>query len=349
MKKSGNPLPTQLGKKNYFSTMKTTSRYALNNLYLDRDQIDTLVATYALSRGYRYGFNGMEKDDEVAGKGNSYTAEFWQYDSRLGRRWNIDPVVKPHRSPYDAFSNNPIIMIDPKGDDDFFDVYGNFLGSSTEGNTIRIVNAGETFEAVQNNIPLGTKLLTDFNYSISESSNRTMLLAIANFYAPMAELENGEIGVGDSERGGPGKAAAVYRSKEDKIYVLVNSVSGLINRTLDDGQNFINVLVHEKYHRMDEKSHFAIDHIYAVIYQTTHSSWENTTDAHKFGAVKYAVSLLNEALEEGADIMEINRRIDDLNKSPLGTVGEFYYDETEGAVNAIKSFGDMEIKANKSE
>jgi len=30
---------------------------------------------------YRYGFNGMEKDDEVSGNGNSYTAEFWEYDA----------------------------------------------------------------------------------------------------------------------------------------------------------------------------------------------------------------------------------------------------------------------------
>jgi hypothetical protein len=34
------------------------------------------------SGDYRYGFNGQEKDDEIAGIGNSYTAEFWQYDSR---------------------------------------------------------------------------------------------------------------------------------------------------------------------------------------------------------------------------------------------------------------------------
>ncbi len=39
------------------------------------------------------GFQGQEGDDEVAGRGNSYTAEYWQYDSRLGRRWNFDPIV----------------------------------------------------------------------------------------------------------------------------------------------------------------------------------------------------------------------------------------------------------------
>ena len=48
--------------------------------------------------------------------GNSYTAEFWQYDPRLGRRWNIDPKSNPSISSYAAFENNPIFYIDPKGD-----------------------------------------------------------------------------------------------------------------------------------------------------------------------------------------------------------------------------------------
>ncbi|MFO0322313.1 MAG: hypothetical protein ACK504_07795, partial [Bacteroidota bacterium] len=65
-----------------------------------------------------YGFNGQEKDDEIAGNGNINTAEFWQYDTRLGRRWNIDPVVKPSRSGYSTFANNPIAFADPSGLDE---------------------------------------------------------------------------------------------------------------------------------------------------------------------------------------------------------------------------------------
>ncbi len=38
---------------------------------------------------YRYGMNGQEKDDEIAQ--GIYTAMYWEYDSRLGRRWNLDP------------------------------------------------------------------------------------------------------------------------------------------------------------------------------------------------------------------------------------------------------------------
>ena len=61
---------------------------------------------------YRYGFNGQEGDDEVYGNGKSYTAEYWQYDSRLGRRWNVDPIIKPSLSAFSTFANNPIIYKD---------------------------------------------------------------------------------------------------------------------------------------------------------------------------------------------------------------------------------------------
>lgn len=49
------------------------------------------VLTAMASPSYRFGFNGQEKDDEMSGEGNTNTAEYWEYDARLGRRWNIDP------------------------------------------------------------------------------------------------------------------------------------------------------------------------------------------------------------------------------------------------------------------
>ena len=65
---------------------------------------------------YKYGFNGQEKDNEVYGAGNLNTAEFWQYDTRLGRRWNLDPKPLPSISQYACFANSPIWMKDVKGD-----------------------------------------------------------------------------------------------------------------------------------------------------------------------------------------------------------------------------------------
>jgi hypothetical protein len=62
---------------------------------------------------YRYGLNGIEKSNEVVGKGNHYTALFGEYDSRLGRRWNQDPKPNPSISNYAMFGNNPIWNSDP--------------------------------------------------------------------------------------------------------------------------------------------------------------------------------------------------------------------------------------------
>ncbi len=100
---------------------------------------------------YRYGMNGMEKDDEIAGSGNSYTAEFWQYDSRLGRRWNIDPVVKPWESSYATFLENPIRVIDPNGDDGYVDEDGNHLGDdgSEDSHETRVIAADKWKEIVE--------------------------------------------------------------------------------------------------------------------------------------------------------------------------------------------------------
>jgi hypothetical protein len=50
---------------------------------------------------YRYGFNGQEKVDEI--QKYHYTAEFWEYDPRSAKRWNVDPVVKSWESSYATF------------------------------------------------------------------------------------------------------------------------------------------------------------------------------------------------------------------------------------------------------
>jgi RHS repeat-associated protein len=74
--------------------------------------------TRAGGTAYRYGFNGMEKDNELKGEGLSYTTEYRAYDPRLGRWFSIDPKTKmqPWESPYAAMNNSPIWRNDPKGD-----------------------------------------------------------------------------------------------------------------------------------------------------------------------------------------------------------------------------------------
>jgi hypothetical protein len=62
---------------------------------------------------YRYSHNGQQDADEVFVGAQS--AEYWMYDSRIGRRWEMDPQCKPWESPYATFANNPILYCDVLG------------------------------------------------------------------------------------------------------------------------------------------------------------------------------------------------------------------------------------------
>ncbi len=75
-----------------------------------------VVSTVSSEDHYHYGYNGQMKDNEYAGVGNHYNAEFWEYDPRVARRWNQDPVYNPSISPYAVFDNSPILENDVLGD-----------------------------------------------------------------------------------------------------------------------------------------------------------------------------------------------------------------------------------------
>lgn len=67
--------------------------------------------------GYRFGFNGHEKDDEIKGSGNHLSFGDYGYDPRIVQRPSPDPLAAkyPFESPYVVFGVNPIIYIDPDG------------------------------------------------------------------------------------------------------------------------------------------------------------------------------------------------------------------------------------------
>jgi RHS repeat-associated protein len=59
---------------------------------------------------YRYGFNGMENDNEIKGLGNHVDFGARGYDPRLGRWWTVDPkfAQQPGWSPYKFALCNPL-------------------------------------------------------------------------------------------------------------------------------------------------------------------------------------------------------------------------------------------------
>jgi len=71
--------------------------------------------SYEVGGVYRWGFNGQEVVGELGR--SHYTARFWEYDGRLGRRWEVDPEQgkAPHWTPYRGLFDNPVWYVDPLG------------------------------------------------------------------------------------------------------------------------------------------------------------------------------------------------------------------------------------------
>jgi hypothetical protein len=65
---------------------------------------------------YSFGFNGQEKEKQITGENTHTSAEFWMYDARLGRRWQLDPKPDPSLSFYSVLRNSPLLFNDPLGD-----------------------------------------------------------------------------------------------------------------------------------------------------------------------------------------------------------------------------------------
>ena len=118
---------------------------------------------------YRYGMNGQENDNEITGNVGTHTsAEYWEYDTRLGRRWNRDPVTYSHQSTYACFNNNPIYFADPlglEGEDWYKGKNGKVFWK--EGDAATAEFEGETYENIgatytQNDVVDGNIVTSEF-------------------------------------------------------------------------------------------------------------------------------------------------------------------------------------------
>ena len=90
------------------------------------------------SEGYRFGFNGKEKDNEWHGStGTIYDYGFRIYDTRIAKFLSVDPLTKdyPQLTPYQFAGNMPIIAIDLDGLEPLFVITGVTEAKSQVGQT----------------------------------------------------------------------------------------------------------------------------------------------------------------------------------------------------------------------
>ena len=253
--------------------------------------------------GYRFGFQNQEKDDEISGHGKSYSAEFWQYSPGLGRRWNIDPVVKEHRSPYDVFCNNPIIMIDPFGDDDYYNSDGTYNIEMSKKYTnngthnIYILSADGNRKTLLADMPLNTP------------SQIEIVEKVISCYANKAGVYGKVKLVNLNNKSSVVLAKTVSKYNSGKLIsnnVVINSNGG-INDYLSNYYNLINTLFHENLHQKDnKKGQFYNDddfeglmkHVEVYKKQIEHSSFVNTSKDFKEGTIRSYGEYLEKTLNK---------------------------------------------------
>jgi RHS repeat-associated protein len=184
-----------------------------------------------VSDGYRYGFNGKEKLDEVSGEGNEYDFGARMYDARVGRFLSIDPLNKKFHgvSNYSYALNSPILFIDFKGEDPkvailFYDsneaAFNTHIKSLiNEGYTIIKVSSGEELLRI-----LG-------EYSCPESPIEQLIL-----------ISHGSPGGPEMTFGGGGfwtESELINRSKSLWIEEKTNEMAKVQGLELDDSnENF---------------------------------------------------------------------------------------------------------------
>ena len=136
---------------------------------------------------YRFGFNTQEKSTEIGE--DTYTAEFWQYDSKIARRWNNDPKPNISISVYAAFAGNPLMYNDVKGDTVTGDLISyNSIKSHVQNEILSLDNQINNLQnRINNRIAANRNVANQTNRLNSLTANRQEYQDILNEYT---ELEN---------------------------------------------------------------------------------------------------------------------------------------------------------------
>ncbi|MVO10756.1 hypothetical protein GOQ30_16415 [Flavobacterium sp. TP390] len=139
--------------------------------------------TYS-SPAYRYGFNGMEKDDELKGNDNSYDFGSRMLDPRVGRFFSIDKLnsVTPSTSGYSTSGNSPIFKVDNKGDIEIiFHFYKKFKGKYYEAGTYKMeIKTDEDIKGITRDV-MHINAYVSYDDGLSPEENKTTFKGITSY------------------------------------------------------------------------------------------------------------------------------------------------------------------------
>lgn len=164
--------------------------------------IDNLVIEeiFETGEGYRFGFNGQEKDDEVAGNGNSLEFGERIYNARISRFLSIDKLTGsyPYWSPYAFAGNTPIQAIDLDGLEIYYSQDGNKIGTYGTSTEIRVINEDQLATVIEQFAAYSKALKTDpkaTNDYLGSTLVTTGSVAYNNYFTSIKDV----VGVDDKD------------------------------------------------------------------------------------------------------------------------------------------------------
>jgi RHS repeat-associated protein len=151
--------------------------------------------------GYRFAFNGKEKDDEVSGSGNSYDYGFRIYNPRLGKFLSVDPLTQsyPWYTPYQFAGNMPIAAIDLDGLEEYL-VINKYFKDSRGRSHIYVTD----YQFIQSKSRVDITANSAINFGNYEAKNGVLRNNNNSYNATSSSIKN--------ERWGKTKIRAAIRS-----------------------------------------------------------------------------------------------------------------------------------------
>jgi RHS repeat-associated protein len=216
-----------------------TAAFSLASMTLVGIDTDTSYSVMARG-GYRYGFQGQEKDDEVKGAGNSLNFEYRMHDPRLGRFFAIDPLAGKYsyNSPY-AFSENRVI--------DGVELEGLEFSKANPENTEKSLRQLIDNPLLINQANSGTCVVAAIAYIWLKNESEARILQVMHklFFSGTAQinqfkLEPSKYLQAQDPNTGQSFTYGYEDERElDADWLLISSIQNSLNKQLKNGQNFL--------------------------------------------------------------------------------------------------------------
>lgn len=240
------------------------------------------------------------------------------YGPQLPISLSVEPLTEQTMTPYQYTYQNPIKYVDPDGK-----APQDIIVLNVDGSIRKVYNDGSPHITIIDPNYKGRFTLSSYSTNRGliywNNRNRQIVANIAAYYGQLI----GVSGVGATSKG---KGMAHFDPSDNGIWILPQS-NGSPSSQLNNKYNMQNVLIHENFHKKNEKdgiNETFLTHAQVVLKASEHSTFKNTTTDYKEGQIGYISQLLMNAYYQNKEKEDVQSVIDHFNNLNTGYKLKFY-------------------------